>query len=300
MGGLIRQPGVAIGQPSARTVHSETRQVAPEPDETPLSKAGNRQIIRPRSGTGRFSDPRRMRIGHYRPPSTRPLRPQGCNVKVSDMNHAWVITSLLMLACTVGCNRAEPTSSDTSAPVPVESSMGVGVALHTDADPTVVLNTSQGPIKLRLNPAKAPLTVDNFLSQIDNGFYHQTIFHEVTPGFAILAGGVRPDLTEKQGVTACAMNRTTACQIAAAASPWRGHADGIDSDTGQFFINVADNPRLDYQADTPEQCGYCVFGEVVEGMDVVDRIAQLPTHSDGDFPQLPVRAALIESATKAR
>jgi cyclophilin family peptidyl-prolyl cis-trans isomerase len=216
------------------------------------------------------------------------------------MNHAWVITNLLMLACTVGCNRAEPTSSDSSAPVPVESSMGVGIALHTDADPTVVLNTSQGPIKLRLNPAKSPLTVDNFLSQIDNGFYHQTIFHEVTPGFAILAGGVRPDLTEKRGRYSLRNESNNGLSNRRGTIAMARPADGIDSDTGQFFINVADNPALDYQADTPEQCGYCVFGEVVEGMDVVDRIAQLPTHSDGDFPRLPVRAALIESATKAR
>ncbi|MES1213732.1 MAG: peptidylprolyl isomerase, partial [Singulisphaera sp.] len=77
-------------------------------------------------------------------------------------------------------------------------------------------------------------------------------------------------------------------------------ADATDSDTGQFFINIADNPALDYQGDSPEQCGYCVFGEVVEGMDIVDRIAQLPTRSTGDLGKLPVQAVLIETASKVR
>jgi cyclophilin family peptidyl-prolyl cis-trans isomerase len=216
------------------------------------------------------------------------------------MNHPRLIHGLLVLSLAAGCSRAEKGASEQQAEMPVATPVDVGSALHNDAEPTVVLNTSQGPIKLRLNSAKAPLTVDNFLSQIENGFYHQTIFHEVTPGFAVLGGGFRPDLTEKRGRYSLRNESNNGLSNRRGTIAMARPGDGMDSDTGQFFINVADNPSLDYQADTVEQCGYCVFGEVVEGMDVVDRIAKLPTHSEGDFAKLPVETVMIESATKAR
>ena len=118
---------------------------------------------------------------------------------VIDMTKTWILTSCLLIASLAGCQRSATTTSDATADEPAAASIDVGSALRTDASPVVVLHTSLGPIKLRLNTDKAPLTVDNFLSQVDNGAYHQTIFHDVTPGFTVLAGSVRPDLTEKRG-----------------------------------------------------------------------------------------------------
>ncbi|MBI2823717.1 MAG: peptidylprolyl isomerase [Planctomycetia bacterium] len=199
----------------------------------------------------------------------------------------------------VGCTRSDPAApSGTSAGG--TAAAAVGGALRTEPAPVVVLHTSLGPIKLRLNTAKAPATVDNFLAQVDGGFYDQTIFHQVQPGYVVLGGGYRADLSEKRSRYSIANEAANGLKNLRATIAMTRPLDGVDSATGPFFINLGDNPQLDHRGATADDYGYCVFGDVIEGMDVVERIAQVPARASGDFPSLPVETVLIESATRAR
>jgi peptidyl-prolyl cis-trans isomerase A (cyclophilin A) len=168
------------------------------------------------------------------------------------------------------------------------------------ARPVVVLETSLGPIKVALDRDKAPLSVDNFLQYVRSGHYDGTIFHRVIPSFMVQGGGF--DASMKQKATQPPIkneasnglkNRRGTIAMARTNNP--------DSATSQFFINLKDNTALDYGV---RNAGYAVFGEVVEGMDVVDRIAAVPTTTvptrDGppyaDVPRMPV---VIKSAHEA-
>jgi len=218
------------------------------------------------------------------------------------MNGRLLIVACLLVLSLGGCNRADKTEP---AGAPDENggaraALAVGGALRLDSDPTIMLRTSLGMIKLRLNAAKAPLTVDNFLTQVESGFYDQTIFHQVEPGYCIVGGGFRPNLAEKKGRYSIANEAANGLSNRRGTVAMARHADAVESSTGQFFINVGDNPDLDHQGESADRFGYCVFGEVVEGMDVVDRIAQMPARSVADFPRLPVETVMLESATKVR
>lgn len=159
----------------------------------------------------------------------------------------------------------------------------------------VILETSLGEIKIQLDPEKAPLTVENFLQYVNSGFYDGTIFHRVIPGFVIQGGGLTEELEMKKGFPAIrneAKNGLTNQRgtIAMARTMF------VHSATSQFFINLADNPHLDYKDDTSSGYGYCVFGKVVDGMDVVDRIANVPTHNVEYYSDVPVEPIKIYRA----
>lgn len=176
-------------------------------------------------------------------------------------------------------------------------------AQATSSDtPKVDIQTNQGDIVVELFPAKAPKTVANFLKYVDDGFYTNTLFHRVIAGFMIQGGGF-----------------TTQFELKPTNAPIPNEADNglknlrgtiamartVDpqSATSQFFINVVDNPHLDFQNKTPRGWGYCVFGKVVKGMDVVDKIANLPTGPGGPFqrdvPKTPVVILSIKRITPA-
>jgi cyclophilin family peptidyl-prolyl cis-trans isomerase len=162
--------------------------------------------------------------------------------------------------------------------------------------PRVLLKTSQGDIVLELDKGSAPVTVDNFLRYVRDGHYTGTIFHRVIDGFMIQGGGYTPELVGK-GTRAAIMNeapnglKNTRGTIAMA------RTGDPHSATAQWFINVADNAALDHIATTDSRSwGYAVFGKVVEGMDVVDKIKALPTRKEGMMENLPVETVLIESA----
>jgi peptidyl-prolyl cis-trans isomerase A (cyclophilin A) len=166
-----------------------------------------------------------------------------------------------------------------------------------DLFPEVVIKTSAGDIRVRLNAEKAPVTVDNFLDNyVDRGFYSNTIFHHVDPGY-IITGGYAADLEPKE-VRAPIRNeaanglKNVRGTITMSRSPEYG-----DSATSQFFINVTAAPSLDHD-ESSENAGYCVFGEVVAGMDVVDRISKSKVHDTGEFPQMPVEAITINSVER--
>ncbi|HEY9142609.1 MAG TPA: peptidylprolyl isomerase [Arenimonas sp.] len=168
--------------------------------------------------------------------------------------------------------------------------------------PRVLLVTTLGEITLELDAAAAPRTVENFLAYARDGHYNGTIFHRVVPGLLVQAGGFTPDLQAKPTrapVPNEAGNGLSNLRGSIAAARDRGVSD---SATTQFFINLADNPAFDRKDDSgPYTSGYAVFGRVVQGMDVVERIAAMPTGSQGPFsgwvPTTPVvieRVQLLE------
>jgi cyclophilin family peptidyl-prolyl cis-trans isomerase len=164
-------------------------------------------------------------------------------------------------------------------------------------DPIVVVHTSAGDIKVQLFIQQAPQTVDNFLrNYVHRGYYEQTIFHHVDKSMMIAAGGFGPDLQGKPTRTPVVNEASNGLKnergtIAMARDPSVAH-----SATSQFFFNLVDNAALDYVADTTDaEFGYCVFGKVLEGLDVIDKIAESPVGPQGDFPAVPTDPILIQS-----
>lgn len=159
---------------------------------------------------------------------------------------------------------------------------------------TVLLKTSKGDIKIKLNPEKAPISVENFKNYVSKGFYDGTIFHRVISGFMIQGGGF-----DKKGV-----QKDTEAEIKNEADNGLLNNRGtiamartqvVDSATSQFFINLKDNDFLNYKDSA--NYGYAVFGEVIEGMDVVDSIAKVETGRNGGHQDWPIENVVIESAT---
>ena len=163
-------------------------------------------------------------------------------------------------------------------------------AALASAQPVVVMETSKGVIKVQLNPEKAPATVENFLRYVDSGFYVDTVFHRVIPGFVVQGGGFTPELELKP--TMPPVNIET--------------KNGLTNDRGtismartfqkkgatsQFFFNLSDNEKLNRSAFT---YGYTVFGHVIEGMEVVDRIAKVQTSKRGHIPDVPILPVFLD------
>lgn len=164
---------------------------------------------------------------------------------------------------------------------------------HTP-NPLVVIKTSEGDITLRLFADKSPLAVANFLSYVDEGYYNGTIFHRVIPDFMIQGGGFTPDMVEKATKAPIAnesKNRlhNTRGTIAMA------RTNDPDSATSQWFINQRNNLRLDW---APGRDGYTVFGEVIQGMNVVDFISSAPTGRMAGHSDVPMQPILIKEVVR--
>jgi peptidyl-prolyl cis-trans isomerase A (cyclophilin A) len=169
-----------------------------------------------------------------------------------------------------------------------------GAAEPAAMNPVVLMETSLGNVKLELFAKEAPISVKNFLDYVNSGFYDGTVYHRVIPNFMIQGGGFTADLKQKQ-----------------TSPPIRNEADNglknqkgtlamartmvVDSATAQFFINVADNVSLNHRDRTMQGYGYAVFGKVVEGMDVVDKIAAVRTGVRMGFPDVPETPVVITS-----
>jgi len=159
----------------------------------------------------------------------------------------------------------------------------------------VKLHTNHGTISLELDAEKAPKTVENFLQYVRDGFFDGTIFHRVIDGFMIQGGGFEPGMTQKPTRDAIeneAANglKNEAYTIAMARTP------NPNSATAQFFINIANNSFLNFTAPTPQGYGYAVFGKVVEGMDVVDKIRKVKTGSRSGHQDVPLEDVVITQA----
>ena len=165
----------------------------------------------------------------------------------------------------------------------------------TLAAPSVEFQTNQGDFTVELYPEKAPKTVANFLQYVKDGYYENTIFHRVINHFMIQGGGFERDLSEKNTRAAIVneagnglLNQTGTIAMARTADP--------DSATAQFFVNLIDNQFLDYTGPDPDQIGYCVFGKVTSGMDVIQKIGVTQTNTVGRYSDVPVKPIIIKSA----
>lgn len=170
------------------------------------------------------------------------------------------------------------------------------------ADPIVNLKTNVGTISLELFPAKAPQTVANFLSYVKSGQYNHTVFHRVISGFMIQGGGFvqKGNQFIEKPTRAPIPNEANNGLKNDKYTVAMARTMDPNSATAQFFINVADNKFLNYTAPTLQGWGYAVFGRVIKGQDVVDRIAKTPTQAEGPFASdVPVTPVVIEQATIA-
>lgn len=161
-------------------------------------------------------------------------------------------------------------------------------------NPVVLMETSMGNVKVELFAKEAPISVKNFLDYVNRGFYDGTIYHRVIPNFMIQGGGFTADLKQKQ----------TSPPIKNEADNGLKNQSGtlamartmvVDSATAQFFINVVDNVFLNHRNKTPQGYGYAVFGKVIEGMDVVNKIATVKTVTQNGFQNVPEISVIIKS-----
>jgi cyclophilin family peptidyl-prolyl cis-trans isomerase len=162
-------------------------------------------------------------------------------------------------------------------------------------NPTVLISTSLGDITVELYKDRAPVSVQNFLQYVSEGFYTGTIFHRVIPGFMIQGGGFTPELVEKPThppIRNEATNGLTNIRGTLAMA----RTEALRSATAQFFINTSDNRiKLDHHGYSPEDFGYAVFGRVLSGLEVCDRIAAVPTRRNGPHENVPVEPVLIKA-----
>ena len=238
---------------------------------------------------------------------------------MTTRTNSLVILTLVLTLCMVGCSSSEDASTpDASLPTTntvaggpgaaAPASAGTPAALETfptienvnpqiNMQPEVLIVTSVGNIRVRLDAEKAPVAVDNFLrNYVDQQFYEGTIFHYVDNGFMAAAGGYTADMQPKATQPAILNEAENGLKNVRGAIAMARHPDYRNTATSQFFINLADNPTLDHQSrDSDAEYGYCVFGKVVEGMDVVDQIAAVPVHDLPQFPSIPVTPVVIES-----
>ena len=159
----------------------------------------------------------------------------------------------------------------------------------------VKLHTNHGTITIELDADKAPETVKNFLAYVESGHYDNTIFHRVINGFMIQGGGFEPGMKQKDTLEPVKNEANNGLKNARGSIAMARTSDP-HSATAQFFINVADNDFLDHREPSTQGWGYCVFGTVTEGMDVVDAIKATKTGSKGFHQDVPVEDVIIERA----
>jgi peptidyl-prolyl cis-trans isomerase B (cyclophilin B) len=188
----------------------------------------------------------------------------------------------LFMSVVLGCLPAAGFSSD-------KESKGAGIV-------TVRLETSKGVITLELDGNKAPQTVANFVEYARAGFYDGTIFHRVIPGFMIQGGGFTTDMRQKPTRTPISNEAANGLKNATGTIAMARTSDP-NSATSQFFINVKDNGFLDHTAATPQGWGYCVFGKVTDGMDVVHAIEHVQTGNRSGMQDVPLSEVIINKVT---
>ena len=186
---------------------------------------------------------------------------------------------------------AETTIAAAEAPAPEPEQ-----AKETDM---VIIKTTLGDIKVKLAADKAPLTVANFLAYVDSKHYDGTIFHRVIDGFMIQGGGFDKEMRQKPTKAPIKNEAANGLQNKRGTLAM-ARTMVVDSATSQFFINVKDNGFLDFRAPNPQGFGYCVFGEVVEGLDVVDKIKGVRTTTKAGMSDVPLETVEILSVTRVQ
>ena len=191
-----------------------------------------------------------------------------------------------------GCNAQDAATKQTTEKGAKSNTSGEKMS----ANPIIKMITNKGTITIELNAEKAPLSAENMVNYVKDGFYDGLIFHRVIPGFMVQGGGMNPDMSEK----------STKAQIQNEAN------NGLKNDRGtlamartnvphsassQFFINLKDNDFLNHSSETAQGWGYAVFGKVTEGMDIVDEIAKVKTGNHGGHGDVPMEAVVVEKMT---
>ena len=165
------------------------------------------------------------------------------------------------------------------------------------SNPLVLLETTSGDILIELFQDKAPASTENFLAYVDDGFYENTIFHRVIKGFMIQGGGLDMRMNPKDAREPITNEATNGLKNTRGAVAMARTSE-VHSATCQFFINTADNEFLDHTEETPQGYGYAVFGQVVEGMDVVDKIEKTKTKDTQHYDDVPVDSILITGCSR--
>ena len=209
-----------------------------------------------------------------------------------------MLGAFALLAFPVLSRAQSPDTPSTEAPATSPSTPEQPDQPPTQEQPMVILKTTLGDITIKLFPDKAPVTVANFLAYVDSGHYNGTVFHRVIDGFMIQGGGFNRYMLQKPTQAPIKNEAANGLQnkrgtIAMA------RTSVVDSATSQFFINVVDNPFLDFKSPDPRGYGYCVFGEVVSGMDVVDQIKAVRTGVKNGMADVPLQTVEILSAERA-
>jgi cyclophilin family peptidyl-prolyl cis-trans isomerase len=192
------------------------------------------------------------------------------------------IFAMLLSFATLGCNAEEkaavaPTSGDKMS--------------------TILIETTKGNIKIELDAAAAPKTVENILAYVKEGFYEGTIFHRVIPGFMVQGGGMNETMQEKADKRPPVKNEANNGLKNDRGTVAMARTNDPHSASSQFFINVSNNDFLNFRSETPQGWGYAVFGKVVEGMDVVDAIVGVKTGNFGPHGDVPVQPILMNKVS---
>jgi len=174
-----------------------------------------------------------------------------------------------------------------------------GTSMNESTDnPIVVFETTMGQIKIELDMQNAPNTSENFLAYVDDGYFVGTTFHRVIPNFMIQGGGITKDMQDKPSKRAPIKNEANNGLKNDRGTVAMARTGDPHSATSQFFINHADNAFLNHTAETMQGWGYAVFGKVVDGMDVVDAIAEVQTGNKGGHQNVPVEPIIITAVSR--
>ncbi len=191
-------------------------------------------------------------------------------------------------------NKTESTEKKMESTEPVTETKKPGDKMS--ANPVIVMETSKGTMKIELDAEKAPLSAENFVNYVKDGFYDGLIFHRVIPNFMVQGGGMNPDMSEKSNKTPIQNEANNGLKndrgtIAMA------RTNDPHSATSQFFINLKDNDFLNHTSESPAGWGYAVFGKVTEGIEVIDEIAKVKTGNHGHHGDVPLEPITINKAT---
>ena len=172
---------------------------------------------------------------------------------------------------------------------------GAETQVVKSSNPSIVIETTMGNITIELYADKAPKTVKNFMGYVMYGYYTNTIFHRVMKNFMIQGGGMTADLRRKPGLWAPIENEATNGLKNEVGTIAMARTSEINSATSQFFINTNNNTSLNHQGESPDKFGYAVFGKVTAGMDVVTKIENVPTGTQGNYQNVPNKVITIKA-----
>ena len=213
------------------------------------------------------------------------------------------------LTILVGCGQSDsgnPPSAvintdQTIYDAPGKTSAGSMTVKKLDSKyPEIVLETTLGPITLRLDSEKAPLTVGNFLNYVERGHYNGTIVHEIHKNYIALLGGYTENLRERTGDFPIRNEAANGLENKRYSVAMARLPDSIDSATTHFFINLADNVNLNHAGKAADKFGFCVFGEVIAGREIVDQLNSINTKAEQDFPALPTATIAVRNVKRIK